>query len=686
MTTAPPGERRGFPAPPSLRLGDSTGLLAGVGRARAAALAQAGLATVRDLLLALPFRYEDRRSYGTVSSLAPGTAATLFVKLSGVRAIRMRRGTLRIEAIADDGTGAVRVVWHNRYPSFAQSLASGRTAAVYGAPVVTGRGEIRLENPETELFDAEEEADPLQSGRIVGVYHRVAGLPAKARRRLVRRALDLLDPDFATATASASLLRNALEGIHFPGEMDAPERFRSLLAREELLVLAARIETKRARLRSRVGARLSASDSARELARRALPFRLTGAQKRAVRQIAEDLDSGRAMARLLQGDVGSGKTVVAGLALLLAATNGAQAALMAPTEILAEQHARTLAGWLAETGVRIGLLTGRVRTAARRRLLEAVEAGELDVLVGTHALIESPVRFRNLALIVVDEQHRFGVAHRARLFRKGSSPHVLVMTATPIPRSLAWAIYGELDVSVLDEKPPGRARISTRVRSDEDRDRIYRFAGERVRAGERVYVVVPTIEGEDSEIAATRQTAERIAKAVPGVPIDVLHGRLPPEDRSRVLARFAEGGVGILVSTTVVEVGVDVPEATLMIVENAERFGLAQLHQLRGRVGRSPRRSWCALIVGKRAGPDALERLGILERTSDGFLIAEKDLEARGPGDLLGTQQSGLPPLRVADPIREIGWLGEARLEAARRLAGGEKIVSDLFAYPDKSE
>jgi ATP-dependent DNA helicase RecG len=427
---------------------------------------------------------------------------------------------------------------------------------------------------------------------------------------------------------------------------------------------------------------LEADAAVREAARKALPFSLTGAQKRALREIGADLSSGRAMARLLQGDVGSGKTIVAGLALLLAAKNGVQGALMAPTEILAEQHAASLASWLESAGVRLGLLTGRARGRARNALLEALASGELDVLVGTHALIEAPVKFRRLGLVVVDEQHRFGVAHRARLFRKGDTPHVLVMTATPIPRSLAWAIYGELDVSVLDEKPPGRSKVVTRVREESGRERVYRFAAERARAGERVYVVVPAITEGPKEVAATRETADRIAAAAPGVSIGMLHGRMPPEERSRVLSDFSAGRTAILVATTVVEVGVDVPEATFMVVENAEVFGLAQLHQLRGRVGRSARPSWCALIVGERAGEEARSRLAILEKTSDGFLIAEKDLEARGPGDLLGSRQSGLPAMRVADPVKDLPRLGEARREVVERLHKGERIVSDLFGYP----
>lgn len=653
-----------------------------MGAATAERLVAAGFATVADVLLAVPFRYEDRRHFSSVADLAWGEPATLLVRFGGVRSFRMRRGNLRVEALADDGTGAVRVVWHNRYPSFAQALQSGRAAAIYGSPVAGPRSEMRIENPETEFFEEGEETDPLHSGRVVPIYHRAADLPSRRWRTLVRRTLDALAPEFAAASAPAEAIRQALEAVHFPAEPADADRGRETLVGEELLVLAARIEHKRARLRERPGVRLVANEELRRAARAALPFRLTNAQKRAVREIAEDLGSGRAMARLLQGDVGSGKTAVAALALLLAARNRTQGALMAPTEVLAEQHAETLAKLLGGAGVRLALLTGRVRGPARRKLLAALEAGAIDVLVGTHALVETPVRFRRLSLVVVDEQHRFGVAHRARLFRKGESPHVLVMTATPIPRSLAWAIYGELDVSVLDEKPPGRSPVVTRVREETDRERIYRFAGERVAAGERVYVVVPAIDEGERDVAATSETAARIAAFAPQANVGILHGRLPPTDRDHVLRDFSAGRIGILVSTTVVEVGVDVPEATFMVIENAESFGLAQLHQLRGRVGRAERPSWCALVIGPRATEDAKSRLEILEKTTDGFAIAERDLQDRGPGDLLGTRQSGLPALRVADPVRDLVRLGEARRIARERSEKHEPVSSDLFGYP----
>ncbi|HYK41643.1 MAG TPA: ATP-dependent DNA helicase RecG [Thermoanaerobaculia bacterium] len=667
------------PGLPELRPSDPVSQVPRLGPARAAKLEKEGIRTVGDFLLALPFRYEDRRRYATIGSLAPGTAATVRARLSSVRSTRMRRGTLKIEALADDGTGAARVVWHNRYPSFATS-AEGAWAALYGTPAVGPRGELRIENPETEFFsDAETESDPLHSGRIVGVYHRAGGIASRPWRTLVRATLDRLGTSWPAASAPAADLRQALERVHFPSSDEEAAAARRVLAAEEVLVLAAGIERRRARLHSRPGLVLRADDALRARTRASLPFPLTRAQKRAVREIASDLASGHAMARLLQGDVGSGKTVVAGLAFLLSAANGVQGALMAPTEILAEQHAASLASWMEKAGVRLGLLTGRVRGRERRTLLAALERGDVDLLVGTHALIEAPVRFRKLALVVVDEQHRFGVAHRARLFRKGESPHVLVMTATPIPRSLAWAVYGELDLSVLDEKPPGRAPVVTRVREASARDRIYQFAAKRHARGERTYVVVPAIEEGEREVAATRETAARIAAAAPGVPVGVLHGRLPPEERSTVLRDFAKGRIGILVSTTVVEVGVDVPEATLMIVENAESFGLAQLHQLRGRVGRSSRPSWCALVAGENASEEAHRRLAVLEETSDGFVIAERDLQVRGPGDLLGVRQSGLPAMRVADPIADLGAIGEARREARRRMEAGETVESELF-------
>ncbi|HET9793146.1 MAG TPA: helicase-related protein, partial [Thermoanaerobaculia bacterium] len=364
---------------------------------------------------------------------------------------------------------------------------------------------------------------------------------------------------------------------------------------------------------------------------------------------------------------------------LLAIENGSQAALMAPTEILAEQHADTIGGWLQGTGYRLALLTGRTPAAARRELGSALRAGEIDFLIGTHALIEEPVRFARLGLVVVDEQHRFGVEHRARLSKKGARPHVLVLSATPIPRSLAWTIFGDLDVTRLREKPAGRAPVRTFLREPERRDAVFRFLAERLAAGERAYVVVPAIEESDRDVAAVEKTAAEVGRAIPSARVATLHGRYPPDRRRDAMAAFAKGEANVLVATTVIEVGIDVPEATLMVVENADRFGLSQLHQLRGRIGRSSRPSWCILFVSEDAAPEARDRLAVLERSSDGFAIAEKDLALRGPGDLLGARQSGLPAFRVADPARDAAILPEVRDSVRARRARGETAASDLF-------
>jgi ATP-dependent DNA helicase RecG len=571
------------------------------------------------------------------------------------------------------------VVWFNR-PYLARALVRERRVVLFGAAVFEKRGLV-MKNPEHELFEPEEERDPVHMGRIVGIYRKLGGLTAKWQRQAIARALEGLDPGFETIGAPAAI-RRALSDIHFPpapGRGDAARRARRTLALEELSAFCARIEERR---EARAASSIDAFDWTPATTRRLLallPFSLTAAQEKAMAEIAADLRSGHPMARLLQGDVGSGKTAVAVLAALLAAENGRQAALMAPTEILAEQHADTIGRWLEGTKYRLALLTGKTPPAARRELHAALERGEIDLLIGTHALVEQPVRFADLGLAVIDEQHRFGVEHRARLSRKGPRPHVLVLSATPIPRSLAWTLFGDLDVSRLDERPAGRATTRTFVRPVARRDAVLRFLGEKLGAGERAYVVVPAIEESASAVAAAQRTADGVAGAIPAARVEVLHGRLPPERRRAAMSRFASGEVNVLVATTVVEVGIDVPEATVMIVENADRFGLSQLHQLRGRVGRGARPSYCVLLASEDAGPDALARLAILRRSSDGFEIAEKDLQMRGPGDLLGARQSGLPPFRIADPIADVAILARARADVRARRKRGASTESDLF-------
>jgi ATP-dependent DNA helicase RecG len=638
---------------------------------------------VGGLLLGLPFRYEDRSRMSRIADLRPGESAVVSGRILDSRLIRTRRRGFTIqEAVLDDGTDTLRVVWFNQ-PYLSRALSSGRRAVLFGAAERETKGLV-MKSPEHEFFDAEEERDPIHLGRVVGIYRRRAGLSSKWLRKLIFASLEALEPAFACATAPAEVAA-ALHTVHFPAIEDwerTTAGARATLAREELLVFCDSVEERRARRSRQCVSQWDCPPSALARLERLLPFPLTKAQQRAIGEISGDLRGGRPMARLLQGDVGSGKTAVALIAALICADNGRQAALMAPTEILAEQHAEVIARWLAGTRYRAALLTGRTREGARRTLRAALRRGELDLLIGTHALVEKPVEFRNMGLAIIDEQHRFGVAHRARLSRKGERPHVLVLTATPIPRSLAWTLFGDLDVSLLEEKPPGRGAVRTFLRGFEKRPPVYDFLADRLREGERGYVVVPAIEESAPDIAAAQKTLADVRRMLPSARADLLHGRLAPEARQEAMRRFAEGGLNVLVATTVIEVGIDVPEATVMIIENAERFGLAQLHQLRGRIGRGKKTSYCILLASEKCGEEARQRLSFLESCDDGFQIAEKDLELRGPGDLLGLRQSGLPEFVVADPFRDLAHLRTAREEARRRRAAGEAIRSDLFPLP----
>ncbi len=483
-------------------------------------------------------------------------------------------------------------------------------------------------------------------------------------------------------------LAASLREAHFPGSTGAAaepgpwvDRTSPHLARlvlEEFLELQIALLRRRAERASVPGPRLVPDEGIRGRLRAVLPFPLTGAQRRAIREIGEDFRSGRPMRRLLQGDVGSGKTIVAVLAAVLAAEHGYQTVFMAPTELLAEQHARQVFERLRRTRFVPALLTGRVRGRPRTTLLDQLAGGRIDLLVGTHALLEAPVAFHRLGLIVIDEQHRFGVAQRSALAGKaagvsGAVPHLLVMSATPIPRSLALTLYGDLDVSTLDEKPPGRTPVATRILPEPERAAVFSEIEAEVARGGQAYVVVPLIEESDViEAAAVEKHALEIRRALPGRRVGIVHGRMPAEEREAAMAAFAAGTLDVLAATTVIEVGVDVSNASYMAVENAERFGLAQLHQLRGRVGRGQRPSRCVFLVGRRATAESHERLAVLERTEDGFVVAEEDLARRGPGDFFGTRQSGLPLFRIADLVRDGARLRQARDEAARLVASGE--------------
>ena len=631
-----------------------------MGPARARALAEAGYGTVGDLLYHLPFRYEDRRDVRAVAEAAPGASYTLRGRLTSVRRIRThRRGFSLVRGLLSDGTGSIPVVWFNR-PWLASQLLEGEEWLLHG--------EVRESKSGPELLNpsCERPEQAIHGARIAPVYPAAGGIgPA-----LLRRIFDtiLAEVDFQVSeTLPADLLARrglpplgeALRALHSPG--GAPEggveelnRRRSpahlRLIYQELLELQLGLVLLRERERDEKRTRhYRVDDRLRGVARSILPFPLTRAQKRALREIVADLQGPRPMLRLLQGDVGSGKTIVAALALVMALENGYQGAFMAPTQLVAEQHFANLQRLLGDR-YRLGLFTG-----ARR------STGEVQLAVGTHALIQEGVEFRNLGLAVVDEQHRFGVLQRGLLRAKGEAPDMLVMTATPIPRSLALAAWGDLDVSTIDELPPGRTPIATEVVGVKKRRQVYKRLREELKAGGRAYVVFPVIE------EGVEEMGERVREYLSDFPSAVLHGRMPAAERERTMAAFAAGEVRVLVSTTVIEVGVDVPEATWMVIESAERFGLAQLHQLRGRVGRGPRPSRCLALHGKLT-ESGERRLKAFEKTTDGFRIAEEDLAIRGPGELLGLRQAGLPGFRIARLPEDLEWLEKARDDARELL------------------
>jgi ATP-dependent DNA helicase RecG len=651
---------------------------------------------VLDLLLHLPFRYEDRTRIGPIAGLvAEGPATTVKGEVLSARLIRTRRrGFTIFEAILDDGTGPLRLVFFNQ-PYLQRWMTPKKWFWVYGTATQAARYRrgLVMENPQIEEFlEGEEGKDPLSVGRVVPIYRKLPALTPRARRGLVFHLLrDFADRlpervhDGVGEGPKLPSLSDSLREAHFPGSAGGPadaepwtsrtSPYLHRLVYEEFLEFQVGLQRRRRERAADPAPILAADDPIRARLKALLPFALTGAQKRVIREIGEDFRRGTPMRRLLQGDVGSGKTIVAVLSAVLAAACGYQTALMAPTELLAEQHAVTIFRLLAQSGLVPALLTGRVKGKARSALLDQLAGGRINLLVGTHALLEEPVDFLRLGLIVIDEQHRFGVAQRTALSAKadktGRKPHLLVMSATPIPRSLALTIYGDLDVSTLDEKPPGRTPVATRVLPESERGGAFREIEAEIRAGGQAYVVVPLIEESDKiEARAVEKHVEEIRRALPGRRVGVVHGRVPPDERERTMGEFAAGRLDVLAATTVIEVGVDVANASYMLIENAERFGLAQLHQLRGRVGRGKRSSRCLLLFGTKTSAEARERLSVLEKTDDGFVVAEEDLKRRGPGDALGTRQSGVPFFRVGDLVRDIAWMKSARDEATRLLAG----------------
>jgi ATP-dependent DNA helicase RecG len=647
-------------------------------------LAAVGVKGPEDLLWRLPYRYEDRRNPLSLAEARPGTVGLFRVRVGAVHGRRaFRRGRMHLtEAIVSDATGSLHAVWFNQ-PWLEKVLLPGRDVFLYGrVGLFSTRSGLRLQLESPEVDPAEGPGPgPLLEGRVVPVYRCEGGVSQRELRGLYAELLlagrlDLPEilPQVLLREESLPPRRKAFEEAHFPPEPPAggpawiPGEARRRLVFEELLAFQWDLALSRRERERTPGVSVKPTPEAGQLLRRILPFRLTGAQRRVLKEVVADLEAPRPMYRLLYGDVGSGKTIVAFLAMVLTAHAGYQAAFLAPTEVLALQQFERMEERLRGTGIPVGYLAASVTGKARNLLLGALSRGDLPLVVGTHSLLNEAVSFRNLGLAVIDEQHRFGVLQRARIAAKGESPNVLVMSATPIPRSLALTLYGDLDLSVLDEKPPGRRRVSTVLRDESARRRLEAFLRKEMDEGRQVFVVFPLVEASAETEAAAAEEAFRRLTTGPfrGYPAALLHGRLKASEKERVMASVRRGEVRLLVATTVVEVGVDLPEASVMVVENAERFGLAQLHQLRGRVGRGDQKAYCVLMASPGASPEAIERLRVLERFDDGFAIAEEDLRLRGAGDPRGTRQWGGRTFRVANPLRDHDIVQSTRAWAQR--------------------
>jgi len=697
----------------------------GIGPKLAELLATKGIQTLDDLLHYLPFRYEDRLNPRGISELRAGEMATVIAEVRTSGLFRTRRMPI-FQMTAGQGRTRLKCIWFNA-TYLRDKFKPGQIVALYGKVEQDYRGgELQITQPQFEIIgeaaedgsaDSAEQklAASLEIGRIVPIYESAGQgrLTSRWFRRIIHTALENLSPDLPDAIPAAvrshlSLIppREALQKVHWP---DAGESIDDLLSSrtpahlrlifEELFFVELGLELKRREQKAQTGIAFQLDDRARAAIKKILPFHPTGAQKRVLKEIASDMEKPFPMRRLLQGDVGSGKTIVAFEAAIIAMENGYQVALMAPTEILAQQHYFSARRILESAGYRVVLLTGSMEDDRKRQTRRHIAQGNAQLVIGTHALIEQKVEFDKLGMVIVDEQHRFGVLQRFKLMKKSKDdrvvtgdsrvpaelsavfspePDVLVMTATPIPRTLALTLYGDLDVSVIDEMPPGRTPIITRCVSDERSPEVWDFVRKQVVAGHQVYVVYPVIEeNEETELkAAMKMYKELSQKTFPDLRVGVLHGRMESDLKEQVMRVFQKGEMDILVATTVIEVGVDVANATMMVIEHAERFGLAQLHQLRGRIGRGAAKSYCVLMTGGKVSEDGERRLDAMVRTSDGFQIAELDLELRGPGEFFGTRQAGMPSFQVANLIRDRQLLEAAKREAAMVLAGPNSEIT----------
>ena len=661
----------------------------GVGPRRAEMLAGANIHTVEGFLKYKPFRYEDRTDFRPIGEIETDQVVVIEgqVSITGRYTTPMKR--MRIfEMVVKDNSGSVKAKFFNQ-PYLGQVFQKGRTVILYGIPRVDEYSQgISMINPEYEILAGGSD-EKVHSGRIVPIYRKIGRLTTRTLRQFIFHLLadlpDQLDEPLPTSVVRQYTFpdrKSAFEEIHFPSPAAAVSKeaylkelgLNQTLAQQRfifeefyLFQLGLQLVKKKRESRSKKRCiRIGKGVQAR--VRSILPFQPTSAQARVLKEIGDDLCSSRVMNRLLQGDVGSGKTIVALQAMVIAVENGFQTALMAPTEILAEQHYHTVCQLLSGTGYRISFLTSSVKGKGRESVLGHIQSGKTDLIIGTHALIQKGVQFKKLGLVVIDEQHRFGVLQRSKLISKGDLPETLVMTATPIPRSLALTLYGDLDVSVLDEMPPGRHPVQTIVKCERNREEVYALVHQELNEGRQALVVYPLIEeSEKVDLRAAAAMAKHLQKEVfPNAAVMLMHGWLKVEEKGQLMRRFRAGEIQVLVSTTVIEVGIDIPGATLMVIEHAERFGLSQLHQLRGRIGRGQHPGLCILMTEDLRSQEAEERINILCQTQDGFKIAEKDLEIRGPGEFLGTRQSGIPEFLFANIVRDRKLLELARQEAKR--------------------
>jgi ATP-dependent DNA helicase RecG len=661
----------------ALRLDMPVKFLKGIGERRAEQLERLGIRTARDLLWHLPHRYVDASSVTPLARAEIGQEVACVGRVVAKGVLPTRRGLRIFHAVLRDESGLLECVWPGQ-AFLDRTITVGQTILVSG-PVRFYHGRQLAPREYVVLAEADGDADPLAAGKVLPVYPATEGLSHRIIRSLIDRHLDSLIslsedplPDPLRGAAELPPLAEALRSVHRPGSVDEAERGRRRLAFDELLDLQLMlIRARSIAKRQRMGVAFEVKRDLTTRLKQSLPWELTGDQQRALREITADMTAAQRMHRLLMGDVGTGKTVVALFAMLLAAENDFQAALMAPTELLAEQHAATLGRLLQPLDIRPELLVGRQTAAEKTAIRERLAAGQARIAVGTHALMQESVSFRRLGLVVIDEQHRFGVEQRAALIGKGAAPDVLLLTATPIPRSLALTLYGDLDVSTLKERPPGRGSVKTGLRMATQRQKVLDFVLQECARGRQAYVVLPVIEeSERADLRAATTMAQTLAQRWPELNVGLVHGRLKPDDRDETMRRFRAGEIHVLVATTVIEVGIDVPNATMMLIEHPERFGLAQLHQLRGRIGRGADESYCILVA---EGP-ALDRLRAFAATQDGFRIAELDLAERGMGDLIGARQSGGFELRHARLPVDEDLLAHAR-ELANRLIAADPAL-----------